>query len=240
MSKIQYLESLSSRQVLVPQMKFNCHGYITQWHAQLINNVSSSLGHGIMHFNVWRPSTSSNGLYHLVGSNTFEIGPQNSTTRIQNSMMEYFSFSKKPVESDRQIFFQPGDILGWFFSSSSPHGRSPTLGVMFRNSSNQDDPTTLIMKRTNIEPCEISDVAGDVQHLPSVVPYISVDYGKLYTDVVVAVMYTSSDLLWSPSSSCTVLLVKSFPSYKLLCMCIAFSMCICKLILYTVIFPYPQ
>lgn len=240
MSEIQYLESLSSRQVLVPQMKFNCHGYITQWHAQLINNVSSSLGHAIMHFHVWRPSTSSNGLYRLVGSNTFEIGPQNSTTRIQNSMMEYFSFSKKPAESDRQIFFQPGDILGWFSSSSSPHGRSPTLGVMLRNSSNQNDPTTIIMKRTNIEPCEISDVAGDVQHLPSVVPYISVDYSKFYTDIVVAVMYTSS--AWSPliSSSCTVLLAKSFPSCKPLCMCITFSMCICKFILYAVIFSYPQ
>lgn len=177
-TEIHYLETFSSQQILVPQMKFNCHGYITKWHAQLINNVSSPLGHAMMHFHVWRPSTYSNGLYSLVGSNAFEIGPQNSTTRIQNSMMEYFSFSKQP---NRQIFFQPGDILGFFFSSSSPHGRSPTVGVMFRNSSNQEDPTTMIMKHTNTEPCEISDGAGDVQHLPSAVPYISVDYGKIHT-----------------------------------------------------------
>ena len=174
-TEIHHLETFSSQQILVPQMKFNCHGYITKWHAQLINNVSFPFAHAMMHFHVWRPSTHSNGLYSLVGSNAFEIGPQNSTTRIQNSMMEHFSFSKQPTESNHQIFFQPGDILGFFFSSSSP------LGFMFRNSSNQDEPTTMIMKHTNTELCEISDGAGDVQHLPSAVPYISVDYGKICT-----------------------------------------------------------
>ena len=185
MPEVRYLERLSSREVLVPQMQFNCHGFITRWHAQLVNDVSFSLGH-IIFFHVWRPSNNSDGRFSIVGSNIFDTEPQNSNTRLPtvNSTVGYFSFSKTPAESDftnNRIYFQPGDILGWLFSSSSFNGRHPPLGIVFRTATNQDSPDAqadMIVRHTNSELCDASDCAGDVQHLQSVVPYVSVEYGK--------------------------------------------------------------
>ena len=183
--EVRYLERLSSREILVPQMKFNCHGFITRWHAQLVHDISFSLGH-IIFFHVWRPSNNSDGRFSIVGSNIFDTEPQNSNTRLPmvNSTVGYFSFSKTPAESvfvNDQIFFQPGDILGWFFSSSSFNGRHPPLGVVFRMATNEDNPDVpadMHVRHTNSELCDTSDCAGDVQTLQSVVPYVSVEYGK--------------------------------------------------------------
>lgn len=184
----QHLQS-----VIVPALHFNCHGYITSWSALTVidsNPTFLQLLTYTITFTLWRPREE--GSYDLVGVNdlTFEMNELVSgSTPIDNSSglvperYVYFSFqNKRPIEN-RNLSFQPGDVVGWniekaFGISSTITG--PVL-VVYKERTSQDQESVNLQYRSisngtkmycSIEHCD------NFRMESSVVPYVSVHYGK--------------------------------------------------------------
>ena len=107
--------------VIVPQMRFDCHGYVTGWSA--LTRLCSSdpaidyLKHGIT-FQLWRPSTRDSGSYTFVGSNSLGFigrGLRAGLTVVNGT--QFFKFTSAQPSGNQggmRLAFQPGDVIGWY------------------------------------------------------------------------------------------------------------------------------
>ena len=184
--------------VIVPQMRFDCHGYITGWSALTQFNsedtVIDTLNHDIT-FQLWRPSTENSGIYTFVGSNNFEfIGSslRDGLTVVNDT--QFFSLTASVDQEEMRLAFQPGDVVGWYIHTLVQAGRVP-LTIVYRDptrSSSPSDPSLqpLDMYSTVIDdtdhgntppPCELSLCSDQTTLISSVIPYLTIDYGKHFS-----------------------------------------------------------
>ena len=173
-------------QVIVPQMRFTCTGRITAWNAHTLINTRPNFIEVLTHhitFQVWRPADSIGSSYSLVGSNELSfkskdfqdgITPMSSTTQTS-----FFSFSKA-VEQDTEIYFEPGDVLGWYIGPQ--YGTiSPPLSTLFRGPQMTDKSSSVVDMLVNDaaqEGCSLCSVRDTFEAHYNVVPMVSVTYGK--------------------------------------------------------------
>ena len=119
-------------QVIAPGLKFDCDGRIKKWDALL--TITNALFIGItftfhLNFQVWRPSSTVDGGFDLVGSNSYTTKILDATeiTVIENNVVIIFTnFAGLEVAEDERIHFQPGDVIGWY---STMLGFDPGFGV---------------------------------------------------------------------------------------------------------------
>lgn len=175
------------QQVIIPEMRFNCHGKITSWSALTIVNKDPSFLELLSHqltFTVWRPREGNN--YDLVGQNVVlsegdelihGITQINNSSGLIHSDIGYFRFDmKKPAE---QIAFQPGDVVGWNVHRTVGTTHSQ-LSVVYRRASNLDSQAVdLLSLETDktITHCSVLQ-CDDTRRISSVLPYFSIQYGK--------------------------------------------------------------
>lgn len=175
------------RQVIIPQLQFNCHGVITSWSALTTTINKKDLLNVIplqIVFVVWRPR--GRGIYEQVGHNRlifvghdvlqdiFEI--DNSTNLFNGT--SYFRFNNKPPESTNDyISFQPGDVLGWYTEQVSTNTRF--LDLVYREVNDGGQQTFDIFSTFSSQmTCLISECDVNVTRRSSVIPYLSVQYSK--------------------------------------------------------------
>lgn len=182
--------------VIVPQMRFNCHGYITGWSA-LTRFASTDIAiqylkHDIT-FQLWRPRAGSNSaVYDFVGShhlgfigNTLRHG----TTVVDGTQFFNFTSAQPQSSSQSRLYFQPGDVVGWYIHTLVQSIDIP-LTVVYKDTSRSSVDSSLQpvdMYSTVIDnalahsqpPCELSLHGSRTTRMSSVIPYVNVDYGKL-------------------------------------------------------------
>ena len=177
--------------VIVPEMTFNCHGYVTGWNA-LVHFASdesafSVLRHDIT-FQVWRPSARDSGIYNFVGSHKIDfVGDGLRDNLVVVNGTQYLNFSSaQPRESPEMLVFQPGDVVGWYIHTLVQSTQVP-LTVVYRSSSDSSGINPVNMYTTVINdtskadtppPCELSLCSDQFTLIPSVIPYVTVDYSK--------------------------------------------------------------
>ena len=176
------------QQIIIPDMRFTCHGVITAWSALTIvlqrNNWVDILKHKIT-FMVWRPRKTNN--FDLVGQNEYLFTGaelKNGISEVENSTgfdadLGYFQFNR--TKSEEQIAFQPGDVVGWKVHAYRYDTDVP-LSVLFKRANSQDTANVvdlLVLERNNsiVTYCSILE-CDVVQTVSSVIPFISVEYGK--------------------------------------------------------------
>ena len=173
-------------QVLIPGIQFNCHGVIRGWSAlTVLNNYQAVallyLAHHL-YFQLWRPTE--NGVYKLIDDdylvfeepelrgNVHQLSPE--------SDIGIFHFNKTVKKG---MYFQPGDVLGYFTPSYKLNTNVYPLSVTFRNASMDEADPSLVVDMYSFsskkQPCEISSECDNMMTLHSrVVPNIAVQYGK--------------------------------------------------------------
>ena len=177
--------------VIVPEMTFNCHGYITGWSAlvQFASNADAIqyLYHDIT-FQIWRPNARDSGIYSFIGSQTIHFiagGLRDNQVAVDG--IQYINFtSAQPREPGERLVFQPGDVIGWYIHTFVQSPQVP-LTVVYRSSSasSAGNPvkmyTTMITDTNRADtppPCELSLCSDQFTLIPSTIPYVTVDYGK--------------------------------------------------------------
>ena len=196
---VTYLEPNASvsvgYQVIVPDMRFDCHGYISGWSAltQLSsNNVAiDNLNHDIT-FQLWRPSPSDDRVYTFVGSqNLGFVGARLRAGLTVVNGTQFFRFTSAAESEDDTLYFQPGDVVGWYIHTLVL-STERSLTIVYRDSSSSSEDTdsslqpvdmyTAVVADTNKAdtppPCELSLCSGQFTRISSVIPYVTVDYGK--------------------------------------------------------------
>ena len=177
-------------QVLIPGMRFNCHGFIRNWSAlTVLNNYQAvAVLHNAHHlyFQIWRPTE--NGLYKLIDDDylLFEEPELRGNVHQLSSESDIgiFRFTEK-VGTGNRMYFQPGDVLGYFTPSYielNTRTNTYPLSVTFRNASMDEADASLVVDMYSVsskrQPCEISE-CGNMMTLHSrVVPNIAVQYGR--------------------------------------------------------------
>ena len=174
--------------VIAPQLKFNCHGSITSWHALTnFNIVDSALDHlpQDITFQLWRPSAEDNKVYSFVGSNFARfIGNEIRERRtILDDGTLFFNLTSN-VPTEERLQFQPGDVIGWYIHTSLQSSNQP-LTVVYRHATSKE--SAVDMFSTEIEdtrfaatppPCDVAICSGQTTLIPSVIPCVTVEYGK--------------------------------------------------------------
>ena len=193
---IDFLEpnstALVGHLVIVPEMEFTCHGYISGWSAVTRLDSNDAAIDNLLHditFQLWRPSPIDSKIYNFVGSQTLNfIGAnlRDGLTVINGT--QFFRFTSAQSE-DVRLYFQPGDFVGWFIHSSVQSIQRPLTIVHRDVANNTADPsvqpvdmyTTMIADSDRADtppPCELALCSGQFSRISSVIPYVSVDYGK--------------------------------------------------------------
>ena len=177
-------------QVIIPEMEFKCHGYISSWsgmaavEARFIKPTSPiTLSHQI-YFQLWRPVGV--GRYERVDDDylkfsALEIDSRVSLTISMQEDIAYLNFTGKVGESESRTYFQPGDVLGYFFPSTvgSADRATPPVSVTFRNTVSSDEQTVdVYIVPSEEQLCEISLCGESLNITHAVVPQISVSYGE--------------------------------------------------------------
>ena len=126
--ELDYLIPAADYLVIVLQMRFDCHGYITGWSAHTyLNSVGLAiyeLNHDIT-FQLWRPSPDSadSCMYNLVGSQRLDFfvktSLQNGLTIIDDRAFFNFTSVQPRNSNGEMLIFQPGDIIGWYIHSTN-------------------------------------------------------------------------------------------------------------------------
>ena len=177
-------------------MTFSCHGYITGWSA-LTRHTSTDIAvqylkHDIT-FQLWRPRPRSSGVYNFVGShhlgfigNTLRRG-----TTVVSGTTRFFNLTSVQPRSSSQspLYFQPGDVVGWYIHTLVQSVDIPLTLVYKGTSGGSTDSNlrSIDMYSTVIDnaishkqpPCEISLNTDRTTRIASVIPYVDVNYGKL-------------------------------------------------------------
>ena len=175
--------------VIAPSMKFTCDGYISGWSTltQFRSNdlAIDHLRHDIA-FQVWRPKPGVANSYTFVGSKRLKnfIGRRlrDGLTVINDT--QFFNFTSFQPSGAR-LHFQSGDVLGWYIHTSVQSVDIP-LTVVYRQPAQGSDGQAIDLYRTVIDngrsrlvaPEEISLESSQTTLIPSVIPYVNVDYGK--------------------------------------------------------------
>ena len=173
-------------QVLIPGMRFNCHGVIRGWSAlTVLNNYRAVallyLAHHL-YFQLWRPTE--NGVYKLIDDDYLVFEEPDLRGKVHQLSLEsdigIFRFNKTV---EKGMYFQPGDILGYFTPSYKSITNVYPLSVTFRNASMDEADPSLVVDMYSFsskkQPCEISSECDNMMPLHSrVVPKIAVQYGK--------------------------------------------------------------
>ena len=174
---------------IAPQLKFDCHGTITSWHILTNFNTEGAaldyLFHGIT-FQLWRPSAEDiNRLYSFVGSNIAKFN--GSEIRAGRTILDGTQFSNLtsiPPAQER-LQFQPGDVIGWYTHTAVQAIDQP-LSIVYSHATS-DDENAVDMFSTVISdsdhaatppPCDVAICSTNTTLIPSVIPYITVEYGK--------------------------------------------------------------
>ena len=174
---------------IVPEMRFDCHGYITGLNAltQLDSSdaVIQHLNHDIT-FQLWRPSANDSGVYELVWSKVLDfIGDTIRDGLVTENGIQFFNFTSI-LPNDEQFYFQPGDVIGWYIHSTV-QTIEPPLTIVYRHSSSSSHPglQPVNMYTTMIEdtlwantppPCEVSLCSDQFTVISSVILYATVSY----------------------------------------------------------------
>ena len=181
-------------QVIVPDMRFDCHGYISGWSAltQLNSNEAAvdNLNH-VITFQLWRPSPSDDRVYTFVGSQRLDfVGASLRAGLTVVNGTQFFRFTSAESEDER-LYFQPGDVVGWYIHTLVQSTERP-LTIVYRDlssSSEAIDPSLQSVdmysavvadtsKADTPPPCELSLCSGQFTRISSIIPYVTVDYGE--------------------------------------------------------------
>ena len=193
---VEYIRPQTNRSVgylvIVPEMRFNCHGYITGWSALTQLNSTERTINNLIHditFQLWRPSARSSGTYDFIGSQTLEFGAMMLRDGLKTvNGKQFFNFTSVGL-NEEQLYFQPGDVIGWYIHTIVQSTEIP-LTVAYRQSSSSNGPdlhrgvdmyTTVITDTYHARtqpPCEVSLCSDQFTIISSVIPYLTVDYGK--------------------------------------------------------------
>ena len=174
--------------VIAPQLKFNCHGTITSWHAlTFFNTAELALDH-LQHditFQLWRPSAEDSRVYDFVGSNVAKfIGNEirNGLTVLSDEK-KFFNLTATPPTAER-LQFQPGDVIGWYIHTAIQAVDRP-LTIVYQHSSSSENAVDLFSTEITDSdeadtppPCNVALCSSQTTPIPSVIPYVTVEYGK--------------------------------------------------------------
>ena len=175
--------------VIAPQLRFNCHGTITSWHAlTFFSSTDVALDHlkHVITFQLWRPSAEDSRVYDFVGSNVAEfIGNEirNGLTVLSDEK-KFFNLTATPPTAER-LQFQPGDVIGWYIHTAIQAVDRP-LTIVYQHSSSSENAVDLFStaitdsnEAATPPPCDVATCSTDINLISSVIPYITVEYGKV-------------------------------------------------------------
>ncbi len=182
----RYLQSDQGKQVIVPEMRFDCVGSVTRWSAHTLvltlENFLEILTHTIT-FQVWRPSEDGQS-YTLVGSNELRFSGTaliNNITQIPDrNTTAFFSFEQSIPEQE-QIYFLPGDVVGWFNVPRASINKP--LSPLFRQPVPTDRDTVIVDLQyadSTQQECVACNFVENSQVVADMVPLVAVTTGKLY------------------------------------------------------------
>ena len=169
--------TVNGMQVIAPGLKFDCDGRIKKWNALLTITNSLFIGDTFtyhLNFQVWRPSSSIDGGFDLVGSNSFTTKILDATeiTVIENITL-FTNFAGLEVAEDERIHFQPGDVIGWY---STMLGFDPGFGVAVKKNGSSSNVFSMLSAG---ETCQFYTCDETIQHHTSALPLIRVEVGEL-------------------------------------------------------------
>ena len=174
---------------IAPQLKFDCHGSITSWHAlTYFNTVDAALDvlfHDIT-FQLWRPSAEDDRVYSFVGSNAVRfIGNDIRAGRtVLKDGTQFFNLTSTPPAQER-LQFKPGDVIGWYIHTLAQATDQPLSIVYSHVTSDQNavDLFSTVISDLDLAatppPCDVAICSTNTTLISSVIPYITVEYGKL-------------------------------------------------------------
>jgi len=182
-------------QVIIPGYEFQCYGKILEWSALTVYHVLDGFNPlRIAYFQVWRPT--GEGTYTRVGYDKITVDGssiQPSYTSSSpgdgrafyniTSVAENHNEDLEEGEDNRPLYFQPGDIMGFFV-----RGRSLQFPLImtYRNSSEGDYGQLVVdmfyttkqaMNANDEQLCNMSECAEKVIKIFSVIPHIYFTYG---------------------------------------------------------------
>ena len=171
---------------IVPQLKFDCHGSITSWHALTTFNTEDAALDVLFHditFQLWRPSAEDHRVYSFVGSNAARfIGNVIRAGRtIWEDGTQFFNLTSAPPAQER-LQFQPGDVIGWYIHTSAQATDQPLSIVYSHVTSHQNavDLFSTVISDSDLAatppPCDVATCSTNTTLIPSVIP---LKYGKL-------------------------------------------------------------
>ncbi len=175
---------------IAPQLKFDCHGSITSWHALTYFNAVDAVLDFLFHditFQLWRPSAEDNRVYYsFVGSNIARFaGNEIRTGRtILDDGTQFFNLTSAPPTQER-LQFQPGDVIGWYIHTGVQAAEQP-LSIVYspRPTSTENAVDLYSTEITDSNhaatppPCDVAVCGTNTTLIPSVIPYITVEYGE--------------------------------------------------------------
>ena len=134
-----------------------------------------------LYFQLWRPTEK--GLYKLMDDDylVFEAPELRGNVHQLSSESDIgvFRFTTKVGKG---MYFQPGDVLGYFTPSYKLNTNTYPLSVTFRNASMDDANASLVVDMYSVSSkkqlCEMSECRNMVTLHSRVVPNIAVQYGK--------------------------------------------------------------
>ena len=174
---------------IAPQLKFNCHGSISSWHALTTFNTADTALDVLFHditFQLWRPSAEDNRLYSFIGSNIAKYnGNEIRARRTILDGRQFFNLTSTPSAQDR-LQFQPGDVVGWYIHTTVQAIDQP-LTIIYRHATSDDENAVDLFSTvisdvdyaTTPPSCDMAVCSTNTTHIPSVIPYITFEYGKL-------------------------------------------------------------
>ena len=174
---------------IAPQLKFDCHGTITRWHALTNFNTEDAALDVLFHyitFQLWRPSAEDNRVYYsFIGSNIAQFA--GSEIRAGRTILEdgtQFSNLTSTPPAQERLQFQPGDVIGWYIHTLFQATSQP-LSIVYRHATSDDNSvdlfSTVISDSSHAAtppPCDMAVCSTNTTLIPSVIPYITVEYGK--------------------------------------------------------------
>ena len=188
--------------VIVPEMSFNCHGYITGWSALTHLNSTEIAIDNLIHditFQLWRPSDRGSGIYDFVASQTpnFVGGRLQDGLRTVNGVYFFNFTSDSTGQNQERLYFQPGDVIGWYIHTVVQSTEVPLM-VVYRQSSSSNGPGlqpvdiySVVIKDTHRAdtqpPCELSLESSQLTIIPSVIPYVAGEYTVQVVSTVIGI-----------------------------------------------------
>ena len=101
---------MRGRQVIVPNLSFNCYGRIEHVSYVIIN--ASQPGDDVPIIQLWRPSSFGSNVYDIIDQTKFREG-----NRIDGTQFYFIT----AVFKNGQVEFQPGDVIGYYQPSNPRH-----------------------------------------------------------------------------------------------------------------------